>query len=109
FRTIDKAGNVSTPATYRTGSLAYGGDAPMFADGSVVAVAPSTNTSNSFALSWPEAQPASGNSIDKYYYMINTTPPVTRITLTSNPGTYIATSDTSIPEGMLAGVQKGSN
>lgn len=109
FRTVDAAGNVSSPATYRTGSLAYGGDAPLFAGDAVVAVTPSTNTSNAFALSWPEAEPAEGRSIYQYYYMVNTTPPVTLATLTSNPGTYIPTSNTSVAAGMLPGAQKGSN
>ncbi len=109
FRTVDRAGNYSLPSTYRTGSLAYGGDAPLFPDGSSVSVTPSTSESNSFALSWPDAVPASGNTLDKYYYMINETPPATLATLTSNPAKYIATTQTSIAEGMLAGVNKGSN
>lgn len=109
FRTIDQAGNISTPSTYRTGSLAYGGDAPLFPDAANVTVTPSTNTENSFALSWPAAEPAPGNTIDRYYYMVNTTPPATRATLTSNPGTYISTTSTSVETGMLAGAQKGSN
>ncbi len=109
FRTVDEAGNTSPPATYRTGSLAYGGDAPMFTGDAAVSVTPDTNTSNEFALSWPAAEPAEGRSVDKYYYMINTTPPVTLATLNSNPGTYIPTTSTSVAAGMLPGVQKGSN
>lgn len=109
FRTVDTAGNVSGPSTYRTGSLAYGGDAPVFAESDVVSITPTTNTSNSFALSWPEATPAEDRSIASYYYMINTTPPVTLSTLTSNPATYIPTTSTAIATGQLAGAQKGSN
>jgi hypothetical protein len=109
FRTVDQAGNLSAPASYRTGSLAYGGDAPIFADGSSVTVTPSTNTSNQFGLSWPAAVPAEGRTISRYYYMINTTPPVNLSTLTSNPGTYISTTNTSVAAGMLAGAQKGGN
>lgn len=109
FRTIDLAGNVSAPSTYRTGSLAYGGDAPIFADGDVITISPTTNTSNSFALSWPDATPAEERSIVSYYYMINTTPPVTLSTLQGNPATYIPTTATSVAQGQLAGAQKGSN
>jgi hypothetical protein len=109
FRTVDLAGNVSPPSTYRTGSIAYGGDAPLFADGAVVTVTPATSTVNSFALSWPAATPAEGQTVANYYYMINTTPPATLSTFTSNPGTYISTTSTSVDEGKLAGVQKGSN
>lgn len=109
FRTIDLAGNYSSPGTYRTGSLSYGGDAPIFADGASVSVSPDTSTSNSFALSWPSATPAESRSIDTYYYMVNTTPPTALSTLTSNPGTYIATTNTSIEATKLSGAQKGEN
>ncbi len=109
FRTLDLAGNTSAPSSYRTGSLSYGGDAPLFADTDSVSVTPETNTSNSFALSWPAATPAEGRSIKSYYYMINTTPPATLSTLTGNPATYIPTTSTSVSAGQLAGVQKGSN
>lgn len=109
FRTVDLAGNVSVPGSYRTGSLAYGGDAPIFADGATVTVTPATNTVNSFALSWPDATPAEEQTVASYYYMINTTPPVTLSTLTGNPATYIPTTSTSVAAGKLSGVQKGSN
>lgn len=109
FRTVDRAGNISAPSTYRTGNLAYGGDAPLFPDGAVVTVNPNDSESNNFALSWPEAVPAAGNSLDKYYYMINETPPATLATLTSNPAKYIASNSNSIASGKLPGVNKGSN
>lgn len=109
FRTLDVAGNISAPSTYRTGSLSYGGAAPTFEGDAVVTVAPATSDTNNFALSWPAATPADGETIDKYYYMINTTPPSTLSTLTSNSATYIPTSSTSVPAGMLAGAQKGTN
>jgi hypothetical protein len=109
FRTIDVAGNISLPSTYRTGNLSYGGAAPTFEGDAVVTVAPATSDTNSFALSWPEATPADGEEIDSYYYMINTTPPSTLSTLTSNSATYIPTTSTSVPAGMLAGAQKGGN
>jgi len=109
FRTVDEAGNTSPPATYRTGSLAYGGDAPIFEGGAVVTVTPNINTSNEFALSWPAAQPDEGQTVAQYFYMINTTPPVTLATLRNNPGTYIPTTSTSVAAGMLPGVQKDNN
>ncbi len=109
FRTVDLAGNVSSPSTYRTGNLAYGGDAPVFAGDAVVTITPTTSTSNSFALSWPAATPADGQTIASYYYMINTTPPSTLSTLTSNSATYIPITGTSLSASELAGVQKGSN
>lgn len=109
FRTVDLAGNYSTPGTYRTGSLSYGGDAPVFEDGASISIDPTTSTSNNFSLSWPDATPAEGRSIDSYYYMVNTSPPTALSTLTSNPGTYIATTNTSIDATKLSGAQKGGN
>lgn len=109
FRTVDKAGNYSSAITNRAGGIEYGGDAPTFAEHSVVTVSPATSTSNNFGLSWPSATAVSGNSVDKYYYMINTSPPETLATLRSNPATYLATTNTSVPQGLLAGAQKGSN
>lgn len=109
FRTVDQAGNYSIPSTYRTGNLAYGGDAPLFPDGSSVTITPLTSESNNFALSWPAANPAPGNTLDRYYYMINETPPVTLSTLISNPAKYIATTNTAVATGMLPGVNKGGN
>lgn len=109
FRTVDLAGNFSPPATYRTGSLAYGGDAPLFADSDQVSVTPAEATENLFALSWPAAVPAEEREVKNYYYMINTTPPANLSTLTGNPGTYFATTGTSVDQTKLPGVQKGSN
>jgi len=109
FRTIDDAGNASLPATYRTGNLSYGGAAPTFGGDAVVTVTPNTSTINSFAFSWPAATPADGESIDRYYYMINTLPPVTLATLTGNSSTYIPTTSTSVSASSIPGVQKGAN
>jgi hypothetical protein len=113
FRTVDYAGNFSAVATIRTGNLAFGGAAPSFPgscdNATGVTVTPTTSTSNSFSLSWPAATPAGGRTVSKYYYMVNTQPPATLATITSNTVTYIGSNSTSIASGALSGVVKGSN
>ncbi len=109
FRTVDVAGNFSSAETYRTTLVSYGGAAPIFLGNASVTVTPSTNTANSYALSWSTASPSSGRTIDNYYYMINTTPPATYATLTGNSALYIPTSATSIAASSLPGVVRGSN
>ncbi len=113
FRSIDVAGNFSSSGTYRTASLAYGGDAPTFdiaCDLSTgVTITPSTSTANSFALSWNAATANGGNSLDSYYYMINVSPPSSISTLTSNSSIYIPTTSTSVSAGALTGAVKGTN
>jgi hypothetical protein len=113
FRTVDYAGNFSAVATIRTGNLAFGGAAPSFPgscdNATGVTVTPTTSTSNNFSLSWPAATPAGGRTVSKYYYMVNTQPPATLATITSNTVTYIGSNSTSISSGALSGVVKGSN
>jgi hypothetical protein len=106
FRSIDNAGNVST---YSTGGLSYSGQAPSFPAESIVTVTPNTSESNSFSLSWPEAQAGPDKNIKSYYYMINTQPPTSINTLTSNGSIYRSTLQTTIDEGMLTGAVKGEN
>jgi hypothetical protein len=110
FRTVDIAGNISTDATIRTCNLNYGGAAPAFDGLATVTVTPSTSTSNSYALSWPEATPTNGKTVAHYYYMINTSPPSTLATLQGNATTYIdnGTSRT-VSAAALPGVNKGTN
>lgn len=110
FRTVDIACNTSSDATIRTGSLNYGGDAPTFGGSDTVTISPSTSTSNSFAFSWPEANPASGQTITNYYYMINTSPPSSLSTITSNTATYIDNGTTvTVAASAVSGAVKGSN
>lgn len=110
FRSVDTAGNVSSDATIRTGNLSYGGAAPAFENAAAVTVTPDTATTNSFAVSWPEAQATIGQQVAGYYYMVNTLPPSTYATLTSNPTTYIPVGNvTSLSARSLTGVNKGSN
>lgn len=110
FRTVDSAGNFSGSSTYRTCNLSFGGAAPSFNEVDSVTVTPSTATTNSFALSWPDATPTNGQTVDHYYYMVNTTPPSTLSTLQGNASTYIDTdTDTSVSASTLSGVNKGSN
>lgn len=106
FRTIDNAGNVSG---YVTGGIAYGGLAPRFSSEDVVTVTPDYNTSNEFALSWPEATVEDGRTVSSYYYMVNTLPPSTYETLISDSSKYIPVTINSVPEQMLQGAVKGSN
>ncbi|MGI5841214.1 MAG: fibronectin type III domain-containing protein [Patescibacteria group bacterium] len=106
FRILDRAGNASE---LRTAFINYGGEAPKFAQGDFITVTPGQNDTNSFAFSWPEAEPSSGNTIDTYYYMINTPPPVSYATITSNSATYIATESTSIDTFTVPGLRKGAN
>lgn len=106
FRAIDYAGNIST---FVSGNLAFGGNAPQFPQNAVITVTPDSNDENLFALSWPEAQPADGEAIKSYYYMINTQPPSTIETLESNSSLYIPTTSTSVAEGKLIGSIKGDN
>lgn len=114
FRTVDSSCNTSSAATYRTASIAYGGAAPSFDttcdSASGITVSPSTSTSNSFSLSWDDASPSVGRTLEKYYYMINTSPPSSYSTITSNTSTYISNgTDTSVNAGTLTGSVRGSN
>ncbi len=106
FRVLDVAGNFSE---LRTAYINYGGEAPKFSPGEEVTVTPSNNTINQFAFSWNPATASPGNTIASYYYMINTVPPVSYSTITSNSATYIPTTETSIASGKVAGLRKGSN
>jgi hypothetical protein len=110
FRTVDAAGNPSSDSTIRTCNLSYGGAAPAFDGLDAVTVTPTTNTSNSFALSWPAATATAGQSVAHYYYMVNTSPPSTLATLQGNASTYIDNgTSTTVAAGALANVNKGSN
>lgn len=106
FRTIDSAGNFSN---YVTGGIAFGGLAPKFPLESTVSVTPETNISNEFALSWPSAIADDDRTIKKYYYMVNTNPPATYATLTSNSSIYVPIDTTSVQTSMLRGAIKDSN
>ncbi len=110
FRSVDAAGNTSSEGTIRTCNLLYGGSAPTFETLDTVTVTPATATSNSYALSWPEATPTDGQSVAHYYYMVNTLPPSTLATLEGNTATYID-NETSRNAGTkaLPNVNKGSN
>jgi hypothetical protein len=110
FRTVDKAGNISSDATIRTGNLSYGGAAPQFEGTDTVTVTPSTSTTNMFALNWPEAEATIGQTVAKYYYMINTAPPSTLTTLQANSATYIDNGTaTNVAATSLPAVNKGTN
>ena len=106
FRILDNAGNFSE---LRTVYINYGGEAPKFADGAEVTVTPSSNTENSFSFSWPDAIVSDGNKLETYYYMINTQPPASYATITSNSATYIGTTGTSVSASSVSGLIKGSN
>jgi hypothetical protein len=114
FRTVDSSCNTSAAATYRTGSISYGGAAPTFAatcDATTgVTVTPTSSSSNSYALSWSAATPASGRTVADYYYMVNTSPPSSLSTMTSNTSTYLDNNtSTSVSAGVLTGSVRGSN
>lgn len=106
FRVLDTAGNVSE---LRTAFIAYGGEAPKFSQGEEVYVIPTQNTINRFAFEWLPAIPSEGNSIESYYYMINTIPPASYSTITSNSATYRPTTETSVPEANISGLRRGAN
>ncbi len=114
FRAVDTACNTSSVASYRTGSISYGGAAPSFtatcaaSDG--VTLTPTSSASNSFALSWDAATAADGQSVTNYYYMVNTSPPSTLSTITSSSTTYLDNdTSTSVSAGALTGSVRGSN
>jgi hypothetical protein len=110
FRSVDAAGNPSPDSTIRTCNLAFGGIAPSFGSMDTVSVSPSESGSNEYALSWPEATPASGHAVVGYYYMVNTPPPSTLVTLRGNPTTYIDNgTSVSVSARSLPGVNKGTN
>ena len=110
FRTISNAGDISSPSTYRTCSIEYGGAAPTFPGGSSVTINPTSTTTNYFSLSWPTASAAQGKSVTNYYYMINTQPPQTLSTLQSNIGEYINNgSSTQVGANSFANVRRGVN
>jgi hypothetical protein len=106
FRAVDNAGNVST---YVTGGINYGGAAPSFPAESMVTVTPDVSESNSFGLSWPAAEVGEDKTLKSYYYMINTQPPSSVSTLTSNGSIYHPTLLRNISEGLLTGAVKGQN
>lgn len=111
FRAVDEDGNFAEPVA---GIISYGGAAPTFtANCSVttgITVDPSTSDTNSFSLSWDPATPDSGNFVTNYYYMVNTPPPATLSTITSNAAVYIDNeTDTSVSAAQLPGAIKGSN
>ena len=110
FRTVDIAGNPSTDNTIRTCNLSYGGAAPAFTGIDSVSVTPSISTSNSYSLSYPAATPTIGQSVSHYYYMVNTLPPSTLLTLQSNSSTYFDNGTSlSVPLRSLPNVNKGAN
>lgn len=110
IRAVDSAGNASLDATIRTCSLEYGGAAPTFGGSDTVNILPSSATSNSFALSWPEASATVGQTVTNYYYMVNVSPPSTLTTLTGNAATYVDNSTTTtVSATALPGVNKGTN
>ena len=110
FRSIDAAGNMSSNATIRTCKLAFGGVAPSFGSMDAVTIAPSTSTSNEYALSWPAASTIAGRAVSHYYYMINAQPPATLATLRGNASSYIDNgTNTTVPASALPNVNKGVN
>jgi hypothetical protein len=114
LRTVDRAGNYSSPSTYRTAPLNYGGAAPTFAVAcdltSGITITPSSSTSNSYALSWGAATATGVNTVSTYYYMINTSPPSTLSSLRSNSTQYIpVSSGTAVSTKTLTGAVKGTN
>ncbi len=110
FRTVSIAGGVSTPSTYRTCSINYGGAAPTFTTNIGVTINPTTSTTNYFSLSWSGATAATGKSVAGYYYMINTVPPQTLATMQSNPGEYINNGNsTNVSSTSFANVRRGVN
>lgn len=109
FRSVDIAGNTSSPSTYRTASVAYGGEAPAFPGDASLTINPNSSEINSFALNWSDAIPSTSRTIETYYYMVNTTPPATLATIQGNSATYIASEDTSVDARSLPGVVRGSN
>lgn len=113
FRTVDITGNFSSASTYRTTPLEFGGDAPTFTTACAlptgVTVTPSTSVSNSFALSWEDATATGSNTVARYYYMVNTSPPTTLATLQGNSTLYIPVSEPGVVTRVLTGSVKGSN
>ena len=106
FRVLDQAGNNSE---LRTAFINYGGQAPEFSQGDSVTVSPESSDTNSFAFSWPAASASSGQTIDTYYYMINTAPPSSLATMTSNSATYIPVEDNFLETQSFSGLRKGTN
>ena len=110
FRTVDNAGNPSSAATYRTGNLTYGGEAPSFPGDGVVTIDPTTSDTNEFSLSWSEATPTDGQNVTSYYYMINTSPPSSLATLQGNASTYWDNgTEITLVAAALPNVNKGVN
>ena len=106
FRLIDKAGNTSE---LRTIYINYGGESPKFTEGEEVIASPTSSSTNYFSFNWPEAIISEGNQLKKYYYMINTEPPSSYQTITSNSATYIPTTERTISARSIPGLIKGSN
>jgi len=110
FRTIDAAGNYSSEGTIRTGTIYYAGQAPTFGVLDKVTITPSTNTANSFALSWPAASAATGQEVAAYYYMIGQPPPATFATLRANRATYFNNGTfQTLSADALPNVNRGAN
>lgn len=111
FRAVDADGNVAEAVA---GIISYGGAAATFTTAcnipTGITVYPSTNSDNSFSLSWEAATPADGNNVEHYYYMINSTPPADLATIQDNSSAYIDNgTSTTVATGKLVGARKGSN
>lgn len=96
LRTVDTAGNVSSPiqALYY-----YAGEGPSAPQN--LAVSPSTNTTNSFAFSWDAPSSHSGLSTTlKYCYTVNTLPSAITCTYTSAGATALSASGFATQTGL---------
>ncbi|MEI2422077.1 hypothetical protein V6O07_17495, partial [Arthrospira platensis SPKY2] len=64
FRTIDRVGNFSPAATYRTAPIEYGGESAQFAVTcsfpNAVRINPNISQNNLFTINWDPATPAEG-------------------------------------------------
>ncbi len=88
LRSVDNAGNFSTPMTI---NYYFAGDGPS--DPQFLQATPATNTTNSFAFSWQAPSTFSGDAADlTYCYTVNTLPNADSCTFTSPGATSLAAS-----------------
>lgn len=96
LRTVDNAGNYSSPMTVNYYFAGDGPSAPQF-----LQATPSTNTSNSFAFSWQAPATYSGDASDlTYCYTVNTLPSANSCTFTSAGATSLSASSFATQVGL---------
>ncbi len=96
LRSVDNAGNYSTPMTI---NYYFAGDGPS--EPQFLQATPATNTTNAFAFSWQAPSTFSGDAADlTYCYTVNTLPNADSCTFTSPGATSLSASSFATQVGL---------